>query len=193
MTPCPDIEKLQQFLREELTGQESSEVSAHLDGCARCEEAVAQLVGVAHFPPLEFSVDSSASEGLPSIPGYDVLGKLGQGGMGLVLWVRDPSLGRPLALKVLHERYRADPGLQQRFVEEAKIAGQLQHPGIAPVHQLGVLRDMKPSGRTRSSAKSKGARKKPWRKPSSAARSIAVPWTRRPRFSWGSCYFSRRH
>ncbi len=64
--------------------------------------------------------------------------------MGAVLKGRDPDLCRDLAVKVLLDKHRDDPGLLRRFVEEAQIAGQLQHPGIVPVYRLGTFPDQRP-------------------------------------------------
>ena len=64
--------------------------------------------------------------------------------MGAVLKGRDPDLGRDLAVKVLLERHRDKPDLVRRFVEEAQIGGQLQHPGIVPVYELGTFADRRP-------------------------------------------------
>jgi eukaryotic-like serine/threonine-protein kinase len=75
---------------------------------------------------------------------YQVLGEIARGGMGVVLRARDVDLGRDLALKVLQARHRGDPGIIGRFIEEARIGGQLQHPGIVPVHELGALADRRP-------------------------------------------------
>jgi eukaryotic-like serine/threonine-protein kinase len=66
---------------------------------------------------------------------------IARGGMGVVLKGRDVDLGRDVAVKVLLERHRSSPELVRRFVEEAQIAGQLQHPGIVPVYELGRLPD----------------------------------------------------
>ena len=52
--------------------------------------------------------------------------------------------GRELAVKVLGAQCLADPGLAERFVAEAQVAGQLQHPGVVPVYALGVLPDGRP-------------------------------------------------
>ena len=71
---------------------------------------------------------------------YEVIGVIGQGGMGDVFRVRDGDLGRDLALKVMRREIQGDPPLRRRFVEEAQIGGQLQHPGIVPVYELGTLR-----------------------------------------------------
>ena len=56
---------------------------------------------------------------------------------------RDEDLGRDLAVKVLLEKHRRNPELVRRFVEEAQIGGQLQHPGIVPVYELGQLPDQR--------------------------------------------------
>jgi serine/threonine protein kinase/tetratricopeptide (TPR) repeat protein len=87
-----------------------------------------------------------------------LLGEIARGGMGAVLKGRDPDLGRDLAVKVLLESHRDKPDLVRRFVEEAQIGGQLQHPGIVPVYELGAFADRRPyfamklvKGRTLSS------------------------------------------
>jgi serine/threonine protein kinase len=75
---------------------------------------------------------------------YQFLGEIARGGMGAVLKGRDTDLGRDLAVKVLLERHRDNPGLIRRFIEEAQIGGQLQHPGIVPVYELGCFDDRRP-------------------------------------------------
>src|SRR5262249_34473589 len=47
-------------------------------------------------------------------------------------------------VKVLLEQHRDNPDLIRRFVEEAQISGQLQHPGVVPVYELGTLADHRP-------------------------------------------------
>ncbi len=75
---------------------------------------------------------------------YQLLGEIARGGMGSVLRGRDPDLRRDLALKVLLDQHRDHPDLVGRFVEEAQICGQLQHPGVVPVYELGTLADHRP-------------------------------------------------
>ena len=75
---------------------------------------------------------------------YQIVGEIGRGGMGAVFKGRDPDLGRDLAVKVLREEYHDDPEMTRRFVEEAQIGGQLQHPGIVPVYELGSFGDRRP-------------------------------------------------
>ena len=90
------------------------------------------------------SADDGATTG-PAVPGlpparvgrYPVFGELGRGGMGAVLLSSDPELGRDLALKVMLGDGVARPDVVQRFREEAQVGGQLQHPGVVPVYELG--------------------------------------------------------
>ncbi len=78
------------------------------------------------------------------VPGYEILGELGRGGMGAVFKGRDPELGRELAVKVLLERHHDNARTVERFLEEAQVGGQLQHPGVVPVYESGRLPDNRP-------------------------------------------------
>jgi serine/threonine-protein kinase len=75
---------------------------------------------------------------------YTVLEKVGQGGRGIVYRVSDPELNRPLAVKVLRSELLGEPDAVRRFQVEAQVMGQLQHPGIVPVHSAGQLADGRP-------------------------------------------------
>jgi formylglycine-generating enzyme required for sulfatase activity len=72
---------------------------------------------------------------------YQYLGLIGIGGMGEVHRVKDRSLGRILAMKILREHLTRKAAVMARFVEEAQATAQLEHPGIVPVHDLGRLPD----------------------------------------------------
>lgn len=67
---------------------------------------------------------------------YQLLRKLGQGGMGVVWLAHDPSLGRQIALKEIRAG-AASPAQLQRFQREARLSARLRHPGIVAVHELG--------------------------------------------------------
>jgi formylglycine-generating enzyme required for sulfatase activity/serine/threonine protein kinase len=77
---------------------------------------------------------------------YDVQGEVARGGQGAVLRVRDQDLDRDLAMKVVHgqealaqgETRPVDSLTLGRFIEEAQVTGRLDHPGIVPVHELGL-------------------------------------------------------
>jgi serine/threonine protein kinase/tetratricopeptide (TPR) repeat protein len=62
-----------------------------------------------------------------------------QGGIGQVWLARDDSLGRDVALKELRPERATDPALWARFLKEAQITGQLEHPGIVPIYELGRM------------------------------------------------------
>ena len=68
---------------------------------------------------------------------YEIVEKIGEGGMGAVWRARDTTLGRDVALKVLSSRYAADPHRLARFVREAKAASALNHPNIMMVFDIG--------------------------------------------------------
>ena len=72
---------------------------------------------------------------------YQLSGEIARGGMGAVLRGRDVDLGRDLAVKVLLEKYADRPEVARRFIEEAQIGGQLQHPGVVPVYDIGRFGD----------------------------------------------------
>lgn len=75
---------------------------------------------------------------------YIVMGEIGRGGMGVVLEGWDVQLGREIAIKVLLREYKERPDAFRRFLEEARIASRLQHPGIVPIHELGLSPDNRP-------------------------------------------------
>ncbi|MEM7232502.1 MAG: protein kinase [Planctomycetota bacterium] len=75
----------------------------------------------------------------PQIGKYQVAGEIARGGVGAVFKARYVELGRDIALKVLLDGHRGNEQLLERFTEEAQIGGQLQHPGIVPVHELGAI------------------------------------------------------
>ncbi|MDB5350208.1 MAG: serine/threonine protein kinase [Planctomycetota bacterium] len=75
---------------------------------------------------------------------YQILGEIARGGMGAVLRGRDCELNRDLAVKVLLDKYRDNADVLRRFFEEAQIGGQLQHPGIVPIYDLGIFPDKSP-------------------------------------------------
>src|SRR5262249_19192462 len=81
----------------------------------------------------------------PTLAGrYRLLEEVGRGGMGAVLRAEDPDLGRSLAVKLLLRRHSQSGPAARRFLDEARLTAQLQHPGIPPVHEVGALPDGRP-------------------------------------------------
>ena len=93
-------------------------------------------------------VDALRGEGDGPSKRYVLEGEIGRGGMGAVLEIFDADLRRRLAMKVaLLPEGGADDAARigstqlLRFLEEAQVTGQLDHPGVVPVHELGVDAD----------------------------------------------------
>lgn len=84
------------------------------------------LVEVTGLPP----------EAAPSHNRYRQKSMLGEGGMGKIHLARDERIGRDVAMKVLRARYSGKQDTVSRFVREARVQGQLEHPSIVPVYDL---------------------------------------------------------
>ncbi|HTL31687.1 MAG TPA: serine/threonine-protein kinase [Kofleriaceae bacterium] len=70
--------------------------------------------------------------------------ELGRGGMGKVVLAHDARVGRDVAVKVLHPERELEPDERSRFLREAQVQGQLEHPSIVPVYDI----DRRPDGTT---------------------------------------------
>src|SRR5262245_61247516 len=81
----------------------------------------------------------AAAKVLPEVPGYKLDDLIGSGGMGDVYRAHDLELDREVALKILRPEYEVDSPTAGRFLEEARITGQLQHPGIPAVYRVAKL------------------------------------------------------
>src|SRR5947208_12981829 len=68
---------------------------------------------------------------------YEILARIGAGGMGEVFRARDTRLDRVVAIKVLPTEAYADPGRQKRLFQEARAASALNHPNIITLHDIG--------------------------------------------------------
>jgi YVTN family beta-propeller protein len=68
---------------------------------------------------------------------YEVRTWIGRGGMGEVYLARDTRLGRPVALKVLPERFVLDERFRERLLRESRLAASLDHPNVVPVYDAG--------------------------------------------------------
>src|SRR5262245_37565582 len=88
--------------------------------------------GTSPYTATHANVEGAADPAVPAVYAghYELLAEIARGGMGAVYRARDRRLNRDLAIKVLREEFRTHPTIAGRFVEEAQICGQLQHPHI---------------------------------------------------------------
>lgn len=86
---------------------------------------------------LQESAPSASSETPPIVPGYEIVGLLGRGGMGVVYQARHLALRRIVALKMIRTGPEAGPEELIRFRTETEAVAALQHPGIVQIYEVG--------------------------------------------------------
>ncbi|MDP7133591.1 MAG: protein kinase [Planctomycetota bacterium] len=91
----------------------------------------------ANVQPVE-SVSRLLNEKKSALAQYEIQKQVAQGGMGAVFQCLDKGLNRPVAMKVMLPEVAARELNAIRFLNEAQITGQMEHPNIVPVHELGV-------------------------------------------------------
>jgi serine/threonine protein kinase len=72
-----------------------------------------------------------------SLNRYKILELLGEGGMGAVYKAHDVTLQRDVAIKIMHPHYARQGDFQERFLQEARTAARLDHPGIVQIYDFG--------------------------------------------------------
>lgn len=157
MSECLSDDTLALLMDRRLSESELRVVHEHVDSCDGCRlllaEAAKGLPFVATVAPSAESLPPHARDGqaaqpaseLPlkytNIGSYRILHVLGEGGMGVVFAAVHTSIGRRVAIKVLHPRLSLDPEFRARFFNEARAVNIIQHPGIVGVFEFGELAD----------------------------------------------------
>ena len=114
------------------------EVRARLAECRDVERMLDQVFP-SDTPATHFPVIGLLEARLPTIPGYDVLGVLGRGGIGIIYRVRHLKLDRESALKMLLSGAYAAPVEIARFMREARAVAALQDPNIVQIYDVGEV------------------------------------------------------
>jgi serine/threonine protein kinase len=141
-------------------------MAEHVEACAACQEKLEGLTRAPELGPLRSVAAAAADElflrrlqspistptevvspspsmtSLPQVPGYEVFGELGRGGMGIVYKARQVALNRLVALKMILRGRLADASAVQRFHREAEAVARLTHPNIVQIYEVGNCEEL---------------------------------------------------
>jgi serine/threonine-protein kinase len=161
-----DPTQLEALLRDRLPEDSRRDLEAHLFLCPACRDRLDELAGGSRWwgevrrylggdgaalspqtmdlpaprrwsdLDLDFLKPSDYPGALGRLGSYEVLEVLGRGGWGVVLKAFDPSLHRPVAIKVLAEGYATNGTARKRFAREARAAAAVVHDHVVPVHAV---------------------------------------------------------
>jgi serine/threonine protein kinase len=155
-------EKLEELLLAWEEVYEQGQILPAEELCADCPELIEELqdrINVLLKMERRFGADSAMDSAAPSEPGadqpqlagtlaietgYRIRGLHATGGLGEVYLAHDSDLQRDVAIKTLKAICRKFPDRKARFLREARITGQLEHPGVVPVYSLGTSEDGQP-------------------------------------------------
>ncbi len=165
MTNCPNRKQLELLLTNGFTETVREEMELHVEDCAACQQTLEALTNATLWDleprddgipvsvngnepgvlvdPLKVTPDAMATadaptgRGEPMVAGYEILGELGRGGMGVVYKARHVRLKRPCALKMILAGAHAAPEEVARFLAEAEAIARLQHSHIVQIRHIG--------------------------------------------------------
>jgi serine/threonine protein kinase len=121
----------------EISGQPSSLAQAGIEGGISLDlVSPSDTENIKKDSPSQRTLREALARGPSGGERYRVLNEIARGGMGAVLRTADCDIRREVAVKYLLDQ--ADERKKARFIEEAQITGQLEHPNIVPIHELGI-------------------------------------------------------
>ena len=137
------FEEREAFLRQACAGDETLErevrslLSSHKEAGSFLESPAMKVAAKALADnPSHLALDKNSMISGATVSHYQILEKLGAGGMGEVYRARDTKLGRKVALKILPPQFSDDPERLARFQREAQVLASLSHPNIAAIYGL---------------------------------------------------------
>jgi serine/threonine protein kinase len=140
MTDVPDTETWQRVTHLPPSSEAEVEIVRRLKLAPR------SLTSMPFDPSVTPTIDSAQGKPawsapidfeIPSVPGYEIIGILGRGGMGVVFKARQLALQRVVAIKMFQNWARAGEKELARFRDEADVIARLQHPNIVQIHDVG--------------------------------------------------------
>ena len=143
-TRCLDDSTILRFVSGQLEGSSRRAVEDELGRCGDCAALVGALIrGSAslHVEPADHDDPVPAESGGEGLSRYVLGPELARGGMGTIFAAYDRRLSRSVAVKRMAGRGRS---LVERFRREIRVTASLQHPGIVPIYDAGVLDDGQP-------------------------------------------------
>ena len=114
-------------------------VALHPEHAERMRQSLRRVAAIQNAVARRSLLPTSESSQPPrlTVPGYEVLGELGRGGMGIVYEARELGLDRIVALKMIRGAVNLGDESRSRFQREAKAVAKLQHPNIVQIYQIG--------------------------------------------------------
>ncbi|MDQ3819509.1 MAG: serine/threonine protein kinase, partial [Acidobacteriota bacterium] len=133
-------EEREQFLERACEGDES--LRTEVESLISSHESTADFLASPAFSLGIRVLANSQDETIRLEPGarlghYEVLSRLGSGGMGVVYRAKDTRLERPVAVKLLPTAFSNEPDALKRFEQEARAASGVSHPNIAHIYDIG--------------------------------------------------------
>ena len=128
---CPSEQELTRFVRQLLPDGQSDRIRDHLDVCDPCRIGIVVGLSTRHTDPA-IALDADVAHGL-HLGHFELVRRLGSGGMGVVYEAIDHRLGRAVALKLV----RGDHDVS--LLEEARAMARIRHPAVLTVYEAGEL------------------------------------------------------